>query len=125
MSVPWLLGRLFIAFINSVLNYPSFPLIFQEVYCFILSGLFLKRLLVEVKVSGATSTTPHRNRASFYSQPRHWAVLEEKVPISLKQRARVARPHSAAGRQLSAFPAELPGRAQAALSANSAENTCH
>lgn len=100
MSVPRLLGRLFIAFINSVLNYPSFPLIFQEVYCFILSGLSLKGLLVKVKLSGDACPARRRKRASIYPQRGHRAVLEEKVPITLKHRARAARPRSAAARQL-------------------------
>jgi len=111
MSVPWLPGRLFIAFINSVINHPSFPLIFQEVYCFILSGLSLKGLLVKEKLSGDASATPCRKKASIYSQHRHWAVLEEEVPIKPKHRVWAAWLPSVAGRQLSAFAAELPGRA--------------
>lgn len=89
MPVPQLLGGLFSAFINSV-KLPLFSCNFSE-------GLLLK-----IKLSEATSATPYRKRASVSSQNRHWAELEEKVPITLKHRVWAGRPRSAAGRQLPA-----------------------
>lgn len=96
------------AFIKAVFNYPSFPLIFQKVYCFLLSGLSLKGLLIKVKPPGDASTTLHRERLSIYAQHAHWAVLEEKVPVTLEHRVWAAWPHAVAGRQLSASPPSSP-----------------